>query len=79
MPTSYASVAEALIGGFVDLAVLGPYGYITAKKEDKSIEVFATYAKKKGYMQKEGPGYQSVLITKKDLNSLTKSLLKVQL
>ena len=28
MPTSYASVAEALIGGFVDLAVLGPYGYI---------------------------------------------------
>ena len=64
MPTSYASVAEALIGGFVDVAVLGPYGYITAKKEDKSIEVFATYAKK-GYMQKEGPGYQSVLITKK--------------
>ena len=34
MPTSYASVAEALIGGFVDVAVLGPYGYITAKKED---------------------------------------------
>ena len=47
MPTSYASVAEALIGGFVDVAVLGPYGYITAKKKDKSIEVFATYAKKK--------------------------------
>ncbi len=40
MPTSYASVAEALIGGFVDVAVLGPYGYITAKKKDKSIEVF---------------------------------------
>ena len=65
MPTSYASVAEALIGGFVDVAVLGPYGYITAKKKDKSIEVFATYAKKKGFMQKEGPGYESVLITKR--------------
>ena len=65
MPTSYASVAEALIGGFVDVAVLGPYGYITAKKKDKSIEVFATYAKKKFFMQKEGPGYESVLITKK--------------
>ena len=65
MPTSYASVAEALIGGFVDVAVLGPYGYITAKKEEPSITVFATYAKKKGYMQNEGPGYQSVLITKK--------------
>jgi len=65
MPTSYASVAEALIGGFVDVAVLGPYGYITAKKEDPSITVFATYAKKKGYMQNEGTGYQSVLISKK--------------
>ena len=65
MPTSYASVAEALIGGFVDVAVLGPYGYITAKKQDPSITVFATYAKKKGYMQNEGPGYQSVLISKK--------------
>ena len=37
MPTSYASVAEALIGGFVIVAVLGPYGYITAK-EDPSIQ-----------------------------------------
>ena len=54
LSTLYASVAEALIGGFYYVAVLGPYGYITAKKKDKSIEVFATYAKKKGYMQKEG-------------------------
>jgi phosphonate transport system substrate-binding protein len=44
---------------------LGPYGYITAKKKEPSITVFATYAKKKGYMQNEGPGYQSVLISKK--------------
>ena len=29
MPTSYASVAEALIGGFVDVAVLGPYGSVS--------------------------------------------------
>ena len=47
MPTSYASVAEALIGGFVDVAVLGPYGYITAKKKDKSIEVLQHTQKRK--------------------------------
>ena len=76
MPTSYASVAEALIGGFVDVAVLGPYVYITAKKQEKSIEVFATYAKKKGYMQKEGPGYESVLITKKGSKYTTQKSLK---
>ena len=76
MPTSYASVAEALIGGFVDVAVLGPYGYITAKKQDPSIEVFATYAKKKGFMQKEGPGYESVLITKKGSKFTTEKSLK---
>ena len=76
MPTSYASVAEALIGGFVDVAVLGPYGYITVKKKEPSITVFATYAKKKGYMQNEGPGYQSVLITKKGSKFTTEKSLK---
>jgi len=76
MPTSYASVAEALIGGFVDIAVLGPYGYITAKKQDPSITVFATYAKKKGYMQNEGPGYQAVLITKKGSKYTTEESLR---
>ena len=76
MPTSYASVAEALLGGFVDIAVLGPYGYITVKKQDPSIEVFATYAKKKGFMQKEGPGYESVLISKKGSKFTTEQSLK---
>jgi phosphonate transport system substrate-binding protein len=76
MPTSYASVAEALMGGFVDIAVLGPYGYITVKEKEPSITVFATYAKKKGYMQNEGPGYQSVLITKKGSKFTTEKSLK---
>ena len=65
MPTSYASVAEALIGGFVDLAVLGPYGYITAKKEDKSIEVFATYAKERLYAKRGSGLSNQFLITKR--------------
>lgn len=65
MPTSYASVVEGLLSKFVDVAVLGPYTYVIANSKDPSIEVFATYAKKPGYLQEEGPGYRGVLISKK--------------
>ncbi len=65
MPTSYASVVEGLLSEFVDVAVLGPYSYVIANSKDENIEVFATYAKKPGYLQEEGPGYKGVLISKK--------------
>ena len=65
LPTSYASVVEGLLGGFVHVAVLGPYSYIIANEKDSSVEVFATYAKKPGHMQEEGPGYRAALITLK--------------
>lgn len=65
MPTSYASVVEGLLSKFVDVAVLGPYSYVIASSKDPSIEVFATYAKRPGHMQEEGPGYKAALITKK--------------
>jgi phosphonate transport system substrate-binding protein len=65
MPTSYASVVEGLLGGFVDVAVLGPYSYVIANEKDVTIEVFATYAKKPGHLQEEGPGYRAALISKK--------------
>jgi phosphonate transport system substrate-binding protein len=65
MPTSYASVVEALVNGWVQLGVLGPESYVIAKKKEPSVEVFATYAKNKGHLQEEGPGYRSVLITTK--------------
>lgn len=65
MPTSYASVVEGLLGGFIDVAVLGPYSYVIANEKDPSIEVFATYAKKPGHLQEEGPGYRAALISKK--------------
>ncbi|MDX1486840.1 MAG: phosphate/phosphite/phosphonate ABC transporter substrate-binding protein [Acidiferrobacterales bacterium] len=65
MPTSYASVVEAMLGGFVQVAVLGPYSYVIASEKDPKIEVFATYAKRRGHMQEEGPGYKAALITKK--------------
>ena len=65
MPTSYASVVEGMLSEFVDVAVLGPYSYVIANDRDKNIEVFATYAKKPGYLQEEGPGYKGVLVSKK--------------
>ncbi len=65
MPTSYASVVEGLLSKFVDVAVLGPYSYVIANGKDSEIEVFATYAKKPGYLQEEGPGYKGVLVSKK--------------
>lgn len=65
MPTSYASVVEALLGGFVDVAVLGPYTYVIANSKDPNIEVFATYAKRPGHLQEEGPGYKAALVSKK--------------
>ncbi len=65
MPTSYASVVEGLLSKFVDVAVLGPYSYVIASSKDPTVEVFATYAKRAGHMQEEGPGYRAALISKK--------------
>ncbi len=65
MPTSYSSVVEALLGKWVDIAVLGPESYVIAKNQGAVIEVFSTYYKKKDGVQEAGPGYKSILITKK--------------
>lgn len=76
MPTSYASVVEGLLSKYVDVAVLGPYSYVIAHSKDPSVEVFATYAKLKGHMQEEGPGYKAALITKKGTRFTTIDSLK---
>ena len=65
MPTSYSSVVEALLGKWVDVAMLGPESYVIAHGKDPTIEVFATYYKKKDGVQEAGPGYKSMLISKK--------------
>ncbi|MGI9381904.1 MAG: phosphate/phosphite/phosphonate ABC transporter substrate-binding protein [Methyloligellaceae bacterium] len=65
MPTSYASVVEGLLSKFIHVAVLGPYSYVIANSKDPGVEVFATYAKRPGHMQEEGPGYKAALISKK--------------
>jgi phosphonate transport system substrate-binding protein len=80
MPTSYSSVVEALLGKWVDVAVLGPESYVIARKQEPTIEVFATYSRLKNGIQDAGPGYKSVLITKKgsrftDVASLKGSVL----
>ncbi len=76
MPTSYASVVEGLLSKFVDVAVLGPYSYVIANEKDKNIQVFATYAKKAGHLQEEGPGYKGVLVSKKGSGLKTVESLK---
>ncbi len=65
MPTSYSSVVEALLGKWVDVAVLGPESYVIARTQSANIDVFATYYKKKKGIQEAGPGYNAILITKK--------------
>jgi phosphonate transport system substrate-binding protein len=80
MPTSYASVIEALLGKWVDVAVLGPESYVIAKEKEPTVEVFGTYSRLKNGIQDAGPGYKAVLITKKgskftDIASLKGSVL----
>ena len=65
MPTSYSSVVEAILGKWVDVAVLGPESYVIARNQGAQAEVFATYYKKKLGIQEAGPGYKSLLISKK--------------
>ena len=76
MPTSYSSVVEALMGKWVDVAMLGPESYVIAHNKDPNIEVFATYSKKKDGVQEAGPGYKSMLITKKGSKFTTVDSLK---
>ncbi|QIE46569.1 phosphate/phosphite/phosphonate ABC transporter substrate-binding protein [Pseudohalocynthiibacter aestuariivivens] len=66
LPTSYASVVEAMLGGFVDIGMHGPYSYVIAQEKDPTLQVFATYAKHKGHFQEEGPGYKAVLVSRAD-------------
>jgi phosphonate transport system substrate-binding protein len=72
LPTSYASVVEAMLGGFVDLGMHGPYSYVIAQEKDPELRVITTYAKHKGHFQAEGPGYKAVLVARADsgFNSL---------
>lgn len=82
MPTSYSSVIEALLGKWVDVAVLGPEAYVIAKSKDPTVEVFGTYSRLKNGIQEAGPGYKSILISRKgskftDIASLKGSVISL--
>lgn len=64
MPTSYASVIEGMVNGWVHIGVHGPNSYVLAREKDPTLEVFATYTKLQGHFQEEGPGYRAVLVAK---------------
>ncbi|MEE4239303.1 MAG: phosphate/phosphite/phosphonate ABC transporter substrate-binding protein [Anderseniella sp.] len=66
MPTSYASVIEGMVNGWVHIGVHGPNSYVLAREKDPKLEVFATYTKVKGHFQEEGPGYRAVLVSRSD-------------
>lgn len=66
MPTSYASVIEGMVNGWVHIGVHGPNSYVLAREKDPKLEVFGTYTKVKGYFQEEGPGYRAVLVSRSD-------------
>lgn len=66
LPTSYASVVEAMIGGFVQVSMLGPNAYVIANEKRPSIQAFATYTTKESHFQKEGIGYKGLLLVRSD-------------
>lgn len=66
MPTSRASVMEALIHRWVDVAQLGPASYVIAReKSNREVEVFTTYELQKGITQPAATAYHAILITRK--------------
>jgi len=62
-PSSYASVVEGLLSANIDIAKLGPAGYVQAKKGDPRITPFATQEKRDGTFQTKGPYYHAFLVT----------------
>lgn len=62
-PSSYASVVEGLLSENIDIATLGPAGYVEAKKKNPLITAFATYEKRGGTFQMQGPYYEALLAT----------------
>lgn len=64
--TSYASVVEAMLGGFVDFAKLGPKIYlVAAEKSPGTIVPIVSFAKPADYFIGPCGCYHALLITKK--------------
>lgn len=62
LPQSYGSVVEGLAASTIDFAVLGPASYLKARGANPDIQVFASYAKRAGPFQEQGPYYRALLV-----------------
>ncbi len=65
--TSYAAQIEAMLGGFGEIANLGPFAYVLATEKSPNLEVFATYINKgmPEHFVPGGPSYIGILVSKK--------------
>lgn len=66
IPVSYDSTTQGMADGWIDVAAYSASGYVVAHEQHPAIVPFAAYARKSGYLQSEAPGYELVMITKKD-------------
>ena len=73
---SYGMVIEGLLGGAVDLAMLGPASYVAARKIDEGIVPIAAFARNSGAFHPEAASYHSLLITAYKRNLKTKEDLR---
>lgn len=62
-PQSYQTVIEGILSRAIDFAILGPASYARARARDNSVEAFASFAQKKGFITPRGSYYNSVLFT----------------
>ena len=76
MPTSYSSVVEALMGKWVDVAVLGPESYVSPITRTPRSRSSPPITRARVGVQEAGPGYKSLLITKKGSKFTTVDSLK---
>lgn len=75
-PTSYGFVVEGLLAANIDLAFMGPASYAAAKNGDPDVQAFASYSRKPGAFQEEGPFYRSLLIVRSDSKFRTRESLR---
>ena len=70
-PSSYGMVIEGLLGGAIDIAMLGPASYVVARKADAGILPLAAMDHRAGTFHEAGAFYHSLLITARQGNIQT--------
>jgi phosphonate transport system substrate-binding protein len=73
---SYDSVIQALVSGGIDIAWLGPAGYLMAHAQEPRVEAFASLTIEQGHFTPTGSYYYSLLLVRSDSNIESVSQLK---